>query len=121
MWSYQKSYKKKASWIENFKDIYKNNKQQIYEAITIEEIINTFNRTYKLKLLAPPSILYSSTNDKTYSEIILKAWKKIPDSLIEWVSYQQPKTKETKNLKTTTPSHTFPHHIKWLHRFERWE
>ena len=43
------NHNKKANWIKNIKDIYKNNEALMYEDITIEKIINALKRTRKWK------------------------------------------------------------------------
>ena len=71
-WSHKKSYNKNARWTEDIKDTYKNNESQMYEDVATGEIKNTLKRTRKWKLpridklLSPPSILHTLTNNETY-------------------------------------------------------
>ena len=64
---------KKSSWTENIKDNYKYNEPQMYEYITVEEIINKLEPTYKWKIsgrdktkLLPPHIINKETYFKNH-------------------------------------------------------
>ena len=104
-WNHKKSSNKKEKWIENIKVTYKNNEPQMYEDITIEEIINTLKRTHKWKSLGIDKMTnfwfhhLSSTHQlitKLISEINNEP-EKIRDYFRKRLTYILPKTKEITN------------------------